>query len=231
MALPSGKRSRVKSIVTYDGELDEAFSPMAVTVTLDDEIDVSRGDMLVHPGNLPHVSSAGRGDGRLDGGEALRRRARRYWVKQTTRTVAGEIAELRYGVDVNTLEKRPATQLAMNEVGHVLLSLNQPIAYDPYKINAATGAFILIDRLTNNTVGAGMILEPRRPRRRRRPLGPGARQRPPQAPPQRQVTPGRARAALRPEGRHHPPHRPDRLGQGDASPTRWKNGCSTRAGP
>src|SRR5258707_14934662 len=83
-----------------------------------------------------------------------------YWVKQTTRTVTGEIADLRYGVDVNTLEKTPLTQLAMNEVGHVLLSLNQPIAYDPYKANAATGAFILIDRLSNTTVGAGMILEP-----------------------------------------------------------------------
>jgi bifunctional enzyme CysN/CysC len=83
-----------------------------------------------------------------------------YWIKQTTRMVSGEIAELRYNVDVNTLEKHPATQLAMNEVGHVLLSLNQRIAYDPYKANSATGAFIIIDRLTNNTVGAGMILEP-----------------------------------------------------------------------
>jgi bifunctional enzyme CysN/CysC len=84
---------------------------------------------------------------------------RSYWIKQTTRTVAGQIAELRYGVDVNTLEKHPATQLQMNEVGHVVLELNQPIAYDPYKINPATGAFIVIDRITNNTVGAGMILE------------------------------------------------------------------------
>ena len=72
VALPSGKRSKVKSIVTYDGELDEAFSPQAVTVTLEDEIDVSRGDMLVHPGNEPHVSAQRRGDGRLDGGEAVR---------------------------------------------------------------------------------------------------------------------------------------------------------------
>jgi bifunctional enzyme CysN/CysC len=85
---------------------------------------------------------------------------RSYWIKQTTRTVAGEIAEIRYGVDVNTLEKRPVTQLAMNEVAHVALSLNQPIAYDAYKVNSATGAFIVVDRLTNNTVGAGMILEP-----------------------------------------------------------------------
>jgi bifunctional enzyme CysN/CysC len=159
VALPSGKRSRVKSIVTFGGEVDEAFSPMAVTVTLEDEIDVSRGDMLVHPGNEPHVSAQA---------EAMvvwmAERpfvpGRSYWVKQTTRTVAGEIAEVRYAVDVNTLERRPATQLAMNEVGHVVLSLNQPLAYDAYKSNAATGAFIVVDRLTNNTVGAGMILEP-----------------------------------------------------------------------
>src|SRR3984885_14762895 len=120
MALPSGKRSKVKSIVTYDGELDEAFPPMAITLTLEDEIDVSRGDMLVHPSDLPHVSAqieamvvwmaekpfvAGRG----------------YWIKQTTRMVSGEIADLRYGVDVNTLDKRPITQLGLNEVGHVLL--------------------------------------------------------------------------------------------------------------
>ena len=159
MALPSGKRSKIKSIVTYDGELDEAFPPMAITLTLEDEIDVSRGDMLVHPGETPHVSAqveamvVWMADKPFAAGK-------NYWIKQTTRTVSGEIADLRYGVDVNTLEKRPVTQLALNEVGHVLLSLNQPIAYDPYKINAATGSFIIIDRLSNNTVGAGMILEP-----------------------------------------------------------------------
>jgi bifunctional enzyme CysN/CysC len=84
---------------------------------------------------------------------------RGYVIKQATKMVGGEIAELRYAVDVNTLEKRPARQLGLNEVGHVQLALNQPIVYDAYKTNAATGAFIIIDRLTNNTVGAGMILE------------------------------------------------------------------------
>ncbi len=158
VALPSGKRSRVKSITTYDGELDEAFSPQAITVTLEDEIDVSRGDVLVRPGNQPHVSA------QIEAmvvwmAERPFVPGRTYWIKHMTRTVAGEIAEIRYGVDVNTLEHRPATQLAMNEVGHVMLSLNQPIACDPYKTNAATGAFIVIDRLANTTVGAGMILE------------------------------------------------------------------------
>src|SRR3954451_13621146 len=159
IALPSGKRSRVKSIVTYDGELEEAFAPQAVTVTLADEIDLSRGDVLVHPHHAPHLSS------QVEAmvvwmNEKPFVAGRPYWIKHTTRTVTGEIAELRCVIDVNTLERQPAAQLAMNEVGHVLLSLNQPIAFDPYKVNAATGAFILIDRLSNTTVGAGMILEP-----------------------------------------------------------------------
>src|SRR5262245_15539062 len=158
MVLPAGRKSRVKSIVTYDGELTEAFARMAVTVTLEDEIDVSRGDVLVHPGNSPHVSALVEATV-VWMAEKPFTPGHSYWVKQTTRTVAGQIAELRYGIDVNTLEKHPATQLRMNEVGHVVLELNQPIAYDPYKMNPATGAFIIIDRLTNNTVGAGMIQE------------------------------------------------------------------------
>ncbi|MGA2232466.1 MAG: sulfate adenylyltransferase subunit CysN [Tepidisphaeraceae bacterium] len=155
--LPSGKKSRITSIVTYDGQLEEAFSPLAIAVTLADEIDISRGDMLVHPDHAPTVSS------QVEAmvvwmNEQPFVPGKTYWIKQTTRTVSGEIADLRFGVDVNTLEQHPARQLAMNEVGQVLLSLNQPIAFDAYKDNAATGAFIIIDRLSNNTVGAGMIL-------------------------------------------------------------------------
>ena len=158
MVLPSGKRSRVKSIVTYDGELEEAFAPQAVTVTLTDEVDVSRGDMLVHPDNPPHVSS------QIEAmvvwmAEQPLVPGRTYTLKHTTRQVAAEVASFRYGVDVNTLEHRAVARLGLNEVGHVQLSLTQPLACDPYRTNAATGAFILIDRLTNNTVGAGMILE------------------------------------------------------------------------
>jgi bifunctional enzyme CysN/CysC len=158
VVLPSGKTSRVKSIVTYDGELEEAFAPMAVTITLTEEIDVSRGDMIVHSGARPHVSS------QIEAmvvwmAEKPFTPGKSYWIKQTTRTVTGEIAELRYGVDVNTLDQRPIQQLALNEVAQVSLSLNQPLAFDAYKTNPATGAFIIIDRLTNNTVGAGMILD------------------------------------------------------------------------
>jgi bifunctional enzyme CysN/CysC len=158
MVLPSGKRSSVKSIVTYDGELDEAFAPQAVTVTLADEVDVSRGDMLVHPDNLPHVSS------QIEAmvvwmAEQPFVPGRTYTLKQTTRQVTAEIAAFRYGVDVNALEHRVVARLGLNEVGHVQLSLTHPLACDPYRTNPATGAFILIDRLSNNTVGAGMILE------------------------------------------------------------------------
>ncbi|HET6423396.1 MAG TPA: sulfate adenylyltransferase subunit CysN [Planctomycetaceae bacterium] len=158
MVLPSGKRSTVKSIVTYDGELEEAFAPQAVTLTLADEVDVSRGDMLVFPDDQPHVSSE------IEAmvvwmAEQPFVPGRPYTLKSTTRQVTAEVASFRYGVDVNTLEHRPIARLALNEVGHVQLSLTQPLAFDPYRINAATGAFILIDRLTNNTVGAGMILE------------------------------------------------------------------------
>jgi bifunctional enzyme CysN/CysC len=158
VALPSGKRSTVRSIVTYDGELEEAFAPQAVTVTLADEIDVSRGDVLVHPKAQPHVSSTVEAMVVWMGEKPLVA-GRTYWVKHTTRTVTAEVAEFRYNVDVNTLETRPATQLGLNEVGHVVLSLTQPIAADPYRLNPATGAFVIIDRLTNNTVGAGMIQE------------------------------------------------------------------------
>ncbi len=158
MLLPSGKRSKVKSIVTYDGELDEAFAPQAVTVTLTDEVDLSRGDMLVLPGNPPHISSE------IEAmvvwmDEQPLVPGRPYTLKQTTKQVTAEVAVFRYGVDVNTLEHRPIARLGLNEVGHVRLSLTQALACDPYRTNAATGAFILIDRLTNNTVGAGMILE------------------------------------------------------------------------
>lgn len=158
MVLPSGKRSRVKSIVTYDGELEEAFAPQAVTVTLTDEVDVSRGNMFVAPSNPPHVGSE------IEAmvvwmAEQPLVPGRPYTLKQTTQQVTAEVAAFRYGVDVNTLEHRAIARLGLNEVGHVQLGLTQPLACDPYRTNAATGAFILIDRLTNNTVGAGMILE------------------------------------------------------------------------
>ena len=166
-ALPSGQRSTVKAIVTTAGEIDEAFAPMAVTITLADEIDVSRGDMIVHASpaaedRQPLVTHE------FDAmvvwmNEKPLAAGKTYTIKQTTKMVGGELT-VRYGVDVNTVEKRPAAALALNEVGRCTLSLNQPIVYDPYTRNAATGGFIIIDRVSNNTVGAGMIME-REPKR------------------------------------------------------------------
>ncbi|MCP5151432.1 MAG: sulfate adenylyltransferase subunit CysN [Chromatiales bacterium] len=156
-ALPSRKSSRVRAIVTQDGELTEAFAPMAVTLTLDDEIDVSRGDLLVHPGNLPRV------DDQLDAmvvwmSEDPLVPGKRYDIKHMTRTMACHVSRLRYQIDVNTLHRRDAPTLRLNEIGRCELRLAQTAAFDAYERNRVTGAFILIDRLTHATVAAGMVL-------------------------------------------------------------------------
>jgi len=158
MAVPSGRKSKVTSIVTYDGDLTEAFAPMSVALTLADEVDVSRGDMLVHPGNVPRVDRTVEAMVVWMVEEPLVP-GKTYTIKQTTRVAAGVVNTLRYRVDVNTLHRQDAPVLKMNEVGRVTLSLNQPLAFDPYRKNRATGAFIFIDRLTNSTVGAGMIID------------------------------------------------------------------------
>jgi bifunctional enzyme CysN/CysC len=160
MALPSGQRSRVRSIVTYDGELDEAWPPLAVTLTLEDEIDVSRGDMLVHPANLPRLEHAFEAMVVWMGEEPLVP-GRPYLLKQTTNMVSAQLTTLHYRVDVNTLHREPAPSLAMNEVGRCTVTTARPLAFDPYRANRTTGAFVFIDRLTNRTVGAGMIVDRR----------------------------------------------------------------------
>jgi bifunctional enzyme CysN/CysC len=158
LSLPSRKKSRVKSIVTFDGELDEAFAPQSVTLTLEDEIDSSRGDMLVRPGNVPKV------DHKFDAmlvwmSEDALVPGKQYLFKQTSKVVPGAVSSLRYQVDVNTLHRQPAATLALNEIGRCGITLTGPIAYDAYRKNRATGSFIMIDRLTNATVAAGMILD------------------------------------------------------------------------
>ncbi len=157
MALPSRKISRVKAIVTHDGDLEEAFPPQAITVTLEDEIDVSRGDMLARPNDPPLV------DSRLIAdivwmAETPLTPGRQYYIKQSTRTVTGSIPRIQYRTDVNTLEQHEAGQLKLNEIGRCEVALSAPIAFDPYKLCRGTGSFILIDRLSNVTVGAGMVV-------------------------------------------------------------------------
>ncbi|MFI5314443.1 MAG: sulfate adenylyltransferase subunit CysN [Myxococcota bacterium] len=156
--VPAGKTSRVTRIATFDGDLAEASAAMPVTVTLADEIDVSRGDMLVTPGSLPRIERDFEAMLVWMSEEPLAV-GRQYFVKHTHNLVAGSIAQVRYAVDVNTLEEKPAAGLALNEVGRVQVSLARAIPFDAYARNRGTGAFVVIDRVTNGTVGAGMILQ------------------------------------------------------------------------
>ncbi|WP_369601721.1 sulfate adenylyltransferase subunit CysN [Hahella sp. SMD15-11] len=158
MVLPSRQQSTVKSIVTFDGELEEAFADQAITLTLTDEIDISRGEMLVKPDNVPLVSNRIRAhvvwmtDTPLTEG-------RQYYIKHTTTLSSATVTRLDERIDINTLEREKTDRLDMNDIGIVELTVNQPLAFDPYNRNRTTGAFILIDRLTNVTIGAGMIIE------------------------------------------------------------------------
>ena len=157
MALPSGKTSKVKSIVTFEGELEHAGPGQAITLTLEDEIDVSRGDMLVHADNRPQVSDSFEAMLVWMGEEPMLP-GKKYDIKRATSYVPGSIPSIVHRVDVNTLEQGAASELKLNEIGRVKVALDAPIALDGYEYNRTTGAFIVIDRLTNGTVGAGMII-------------------------------------------------------------------------
>ncbi|MCD8101292.1 MAG: sulfate adenylyltransferase subunit CysN [Alistipes sp.] len=157
MALPSGKTSRVTSIVTYDGELDSAFPPQSVTVTLGDEIDISRGEMLVRPDNLPVTGR--RFDAMLVWmDEQPMDVQKNFFLKHTTNLTRAYIDGIEYKVDVNTMETSPADLLSLNEIGRVRFTTAKNLLYDPYKANKATGSFVLIDPITNNTSAVGMII-------------------------------------------------------------------------
>ncbi len=158
VSLPSGKRSRVRSIVTFDGEVSEAFAPMAVTVTLADEIDVSRGDLLSHVNNAPLLASELEAMVVWMDQQPLQV-GRSYLLKHTTTETAATVTGVRYRTNVNTLRKEDTDRLALNEIGRVEIETSRPLASDPYQKNRGLGAFILIDRLTNATVAAGMIVD------------------------------------------------------------------------
>lgn len=159
VVLPSGKSSRVKSIVTFDGELEHAGPGQAVTLTMEDEIDISRGDLLVHADNVPQVADAF--DAMLVWmAEEPMLPGKKYDIKRATSYVPGSITSIVHRVDVNTLAEGPASSLQLNEIGRVKVSLDAAIALDGYDSNRTTGAFIVIDRLTNGTVAAGMIIAP-----------------------------------------------------------------------
>jgi bifunctional enzyme CysN/CysC len=157
MVLPSRRRSRVLAIDAYHTALDEAFAPMSVTLRLADEIDVSRGEMLVHPDQPPRESR------RFEAqvvwmSETPLDEARSYYLKHTTRVVRAQVDQVLGRLDLERLAEEPAARLELNDIGRLAISASVPLFFDPYEDNRPTGAFILIDGLTNNTVGAGMIL-------------------------------------------------------------------------
>lgn len=154
--LPSGRTSTVARIVTGNGDLEQAISGQSVTITLNDEIDISRGDLLAAADAPPGVSDQFEVTIVWMADEPMLP-GRNYLMKIGTKTVTATSATPKYKVNVNTMEHLPAKQLALNEIGVSNLSLDQQIAFDPYQANRDTGGFILIDRLTNNTVGAGLI--------------------------------------------------------------------------
>jgi sulfate adenylyltransferase large subunit len=157
VVLPGGGRSRVESISTFDGNLDKAYTPMSVTICLEDEIDISRGDMLVRPGNVPRQEKEFEAAICWMAEEPMQRRGK-YLIKHTTNTVKGVVTDLRYRIDVNTLHRDPSAEsLGMNEIGRVMIKTQKALNVDYYRDNRETGSFILIDPHTNSTVGAGMI--------------------------------------------------------------------------
>ncbi len=167
MALPSGKRSHVKSIVTYDGDLEYAFPPQSVTLTLEDEIDVSRGEMLVHPDNLPFV------DRNFEAmmvwmDEEPMDTNKSFFIKQTTNLSRAHITDIKYKVDVNTMEHlsidngkltRETLPMQLNQIARVVMTTAKELFFDPYTRNKSCGSFILIDPITNNTSAVGMIID------------------------------------------------------------------------
>jgi len=159
LALPSGRRSRVKSIETFDGRLEEAVAPMSVTLTLEDEVDISRGDMLASAQKPPEAarqfdaSMVWLNEQPLD-------LTRRYILKHTTQTLPAEVKAVQHRVNIKTLEHEAADRLEMNGIGVLRIETSRPIYFDAYTRNRATGSLILIDPETNATVGAGMILAP-----------------------------------------------------------------------
>lgn len=157
MVLPSKKTSKVKSIDTYDGELEIAFPPQSVTITLEDEIDISRGEMIVHPDNLPHIERHF---------EAMlvwmdenpMKKGTQFYIKHNTNTTRARIDTIRYKLDVNTLEKIEIDHFELNDIGRTVITSIKPLFFDTYEKNRNTGSFVLIDPVTNNTCAVGMIL-------------------------------------------------------------------------
>ena len=158
VALPSRKKSKIKEIITYNGNLDYAFPPQSVTLTLEDEIDISRGEMIAHPDNLPRMERhfetmlVWMDEEPMDP-------TGQFIIKHNTNKTKARFDEIRYKIDINTLEKKEADAFELNEIGRVVMTTMKPLYFDPYKRNHHTGAFVLIDPVTHNTVAVGMIID------------------------------------------------------------------------
>ncbi len=157
VSIPSGQKSRIKEILTYDGELEEAFPPQSVTITLEDEIDASRGDMFVYPENLPAISN------QIEAmlvwmDEEDMDKDMQFFIKHANNSSRAFVSGISYRVDVNTLEHTKMNSFSLNEIGKVQITTNKPLFFDPYRRNKSTGSFILINPITNNTAAVGMIL-------------------------------------------------------------------------
>ncbi len=157
MVLPTGFESTVKTIDTFDGELEQAYPPMSVTLRLADELDISRGDMLVHPGHKPLSSNSFTADLCWMVTEPLSLQ-KKYVLKHTTQSLKAMVKSIEYRTNINTLEKETVDKLQLNDIARVKIQTLKPLYYDPYLKNRNTGNFILIDELSNNTVAAGMIV-------------------------------------------------------------------------
>jgi sulfate adenylyltransferase subunit 1 len=163
--LPSGKSTKVKSIINAgditeahrDTTTQEAYAPMAVTITTEDEIDISRGDMIVHTDDLPRVSNSLKVM-LVWMDEKPMEVNKTYDIKRASSVVSGSFEHINYKVDVNTYERTQVEELELNDIASCKMLLNRPIAADSYEQNRYTGSFIVVDRITNNTVGAGMIV-------------------------------------------------------------------------
>jgi len=160
MVLPSGFSSAVKEIWTLDGPLQEAFSPQSVTLVLEHDIDVSRGDVFVDPNDLPGASTELHAKVCWMQPRPLQR-GKKYFLKHTTQTVQAVVTAIEHRINVSTLDMEPETpELAMNDIGEIRLRTSKPLIFDAYATNRLTGSFILIEQGTNATVGAGMLFPP-----------------------------------------------------------------------
>ncbi|HET6773079.1 MAG TPA: sulfate adenylyltransferase subunit CysN [Acidimicrobiales bacterium] len=161
VVLPSGLTTTVSAIDTADGPVDEAFAPMAVTIRLADDVDVSRGDMICRARNRPHVGQDIEAMVCWMASDAELRAGAKLALKHTTRWGRAVVKDLQYRLDVNTLHRdEDSPSLTLNEIGRVRLRTTVPLFFDEYRRNRATGSFVLVDESTNNTVGAGIILGP-----------------------------------------------------------------------